>query len=563
VDVLKLVSLAVGLALVPADSRGQPADGGDPRSEAHARQAAFERFRVARLAWSREPGFGNCDEIVGRFCYRHEAGSERPPPPEPGGVAAARDALLARLDAAGRRDPADGWILGQRVRYRIEAGRAAEAVGLAAACGADPWWCAALEGAARHADGDFAGAERAFDRALAWMPVAEREIWTDLEPILEPDARRVWRGLGPGAREAFARRMWWAADPLWSVPGNERRAEHLARHAWDRMQESAASAYDVPWGRDLGELLVRYGWPAGWERSRDDVGRLGAAGRPGVVAHDPPGARRFVPTLAAIADPAVARAADWPLDDPTPRATYAPSYARRFLALAPQIAAFRRGASTILAVGWALPPDSLDSDSGHSDSDPRASGPVVAALLASEGPDRDFIEARDTSAAAGGALRIEIPWPRAVVGVEALGRGTAARWRAGLELAGARPGLPAVSDLLLLEGPRPIPASLEEALPRARRASVAAPGETLGIFWEAYPGGTGAGGPVTVAIRIAAPRGGAELRWTETLPAAAVVPRAATLRVPDAPAGDYVIELTVTWPDGAVARSRRALAIRP
>jgi hypothetical protein len=92
---------------------------------------------------------------------------------------------------------------------------------------------------------------------------------------------------------------------------------------------------------------------------------------------------------------------------------------------------------------------------------------------------------------------------------------------------------------------------------------VAAPGEPVGIFWEAYPGGTGTEGPVTIAIRLSAPRGGAELRWTETLPAAAVVPRAATLRVPDAPAGDYVIELTVTWPDGAVARSRRALAIRP
>jgi hypothetical protein len=49
--------------------------------------------------------------------------------------------------------------------------------------------------------------------------------------------------------------------------------------------------------------------------------------------------------------------AEWALEDPTPRATYASSYARRFLRLEPQIAAFRRGAETILAVGWAIPAD--------------------------------------------------------------------------------------------------------------------------------------------------------------------------------------------------------------
>lgn len=541
---LKLLAAAIALALLPAAAWGQEPD-------AREAQAAFERFRVARMPWSREPGSGPCDEIVGRFCYRHEAGSDRPPLAEAPEVADARDTLLARLDAAAGRDPADGWLAGQRVRYRIEAGRAAEAIAVAEGCRAEAWWCAALEGAARHAAGDFAGAEGAFDHALSSMPGAERERWTDLAPILDAGSRRVWSGLSRSGREAFARRLWWAADPLWSVPGNERRSEHLTRHAWDRMQEGAASAYDVSWGADLRELLVRYGWPAGWERARGDLGRLGGGSRPAVVARDPPGARRFVPTLAAIADPAVAGPADWSLVDPRPRSTYAPGYAVRFLAIEPQLAAFRRGTSAILVAGWALPPDSIRHD-----------GSVAATLFAAEGPDRAFVEARGSATEAGGSLSLVVPWPRAVVSLEARGAETAGRWRAGVELPGARPGLPALSDLLLLASPDPLPATLEEAVSLARRSTVAAPGERLGVFWEAYPPEGADEALIAVSIRGRGQDPGA-LRWSEMFPQGVLaVPRAVALRLPALPPGDYVLEVEVAWPNAGSSRSRRDLAIR-
>lgn len=291
----------------------------------------------------------------------------------------------------------------------------------------------------------------------------------------------------------------------------------------------------------------------GWERARGDLGRLGAGSRAGIVARDPLGAMRFVPTLAAIADPAVSGPADWPLDDPAPRATYAPAYARRFLILEPQIAAFRRGTGAVLAVGWSLPPDSV-----------RGAGGVAAAVLASEGPDHRFVEARDSATVSGGSLSLEVPWPRAVVSVEARGAGIAARWRAGMELPGARPGLPALSDLLLLAWPDPLPASLEEAIPRARMSAVAAPGERLGVFWEAYPPEGAALVPVTIALSI---RGrevdpGA-LRWSETFPGGApVVPRAVAIRLPDLPPGEYVLEVEVAWPNAGTRRARRELSIR-
>jgi hypothetical protein len=545
---LKLAALALAIAF-PAFPRAAAAQ----EREVHQAQAAFERARVARLPWSRERAFGPCDEIVGRFCYRHEAGADRPIPPEPEGVAAARDSLLAVLDAAAGRNPADGWTAGQRVRYRIEAGRPAEAIAVAMECGAEPWWCAALEGAARHAAEDFAAAERAFDRALGAMPADERERWTDVAPILDADSRRIWRGLGPGAREAFARQLWWAADPLWSVPGNERRTEHLARHVWDRMQEDAASAYDVSWGADLRELLVRYGWPAWWERVRTDVGRLGGSGRPGVVAHDPPGAKRFVPALAAIADPAVAGAAEWPLGDPTPPATYAPSYAPRFLSLEPQIARFRREDGAVVAVGWAPPRESPEAEARS----------FALDVLASEGPDRPFVAENVSATADGGSLGIAVPWPRAVLSLEARGAQFAGRWRAGIELSGARSRLPAISDLLLLASPAVLPGSLEEAIPRARGSALAASGERLGVFWEAYPPEEAVEEPVAIALAIRGREADpGALRWSETFPPGArVVPRAVALQLPALPPGDYVLQVEIAWPRAGARRALREFTI--
>jgi len=556
---LKLVALAIGLGLVPAAVRGQTTDEREALSEARAAQAAFERFRVARLPWSWEPASGSCDEIVGRFCYRHEGGSDDPLPAEPEGVAAARDSLLDHLDAAAAEDPSDGWIAGQRVRYRIEGGRATEAVALAEECLAEAWWCRALEGAARHAAEDFAGAERAFERALAAMPALERERWEDVGPLLDGASRAIWRRLGPGARAAFAARLWWAADPLWSVPGNERRAEHLARRTWDRMQEGAASAYDVTWGRDLSELLVRYGWPAAWELARGDLGRLGGAGRPTVVARDPRGARRFVPELAAISDPAVAQPADWPLDDPTPRSTYAPSYADRFVAFDPQIARFRRGSGAILVAGWEIPEGSLPADAAVS-RQVRES----AALFASEGPDRPFVEARGSGGRGGGSLSLAVPWPRAIVGVETRVAGLAARWRSGVELPAGRDDLPALSDLLLLASPDDLPAKLEDAVPLARGSNAVLAGERLGVFWEAYPPQGIPAGPVTISVSIQGREAhpGA-LRWRESLPAgASIVPRAVALDLGGLSPGRYAVEVEVTWPGVAPRRARRAITIR-
>jgi hypothetical protein len=67
-------------------------------------------------------------------------------------VIAARARLLATLDSIGALLPGDRWILGQRVRYFMEAGRPLAADSMAVQCAgrtavsATASWCLALAG---------------------------------------------------------------------------------------------------------------------------------------------------------------------------------------------------------------------------------------------------------------------------------------------------------------------------------------------------------------------------------------------------------------------------------
>lgn len=481
-------------------------------------------------------------------------------------MVAARERLLAELAAAAGEAPGDGWIAGQRVRYLVEAGRPAAAARVAAECRAERWWCEALAGYALHAAGDHAAAEVAFDAALAAAPPAVRDAWNDLGTVLEPRARSAYESLGPTAREPFARRVWWLADPLFLVPGNERRAEHLARWTLDRMQEEALSAYGVRWGWDLEELLVRYGWPAGWERTRERPLALARGRRPGVVAHDPPGGRPFLPPWEVLGGPTVVPPGAWTLDAPRPRSRYAPGYARRFAALAHQLAVFDRGDSLVVVAGWTLEPDSLPADAT-----------VEGAVVVSEGPGRPHRAGRVVGVGPAGSAAVAVARRPAVVGVEALAASAevAGRARYGLPLP-AR-SRPAVSDLLLIE-PGPPPAALEEAIPRARGSEAVGPGETVGLFFEIYPPPRGPR-EARIAVGLRDERGGflralgralgggterrtVALEWEEPLPAgAATVPRAVTIELPDLPAGDQAIVVEVRFAGRTPVRAERTIRV--
>src|SRR5205814_7920467 len=59
-------------------------------------------------------------------------------------------------------------------------------------------------------------------------------------------------------------RIWWVADPLFMIPGNERRTEHYSRVLHTLLQENSVNTYGSSWGGDLAELVLRFGWAEKW-----------------------------------------------------------------------------------------------------------------------------------------------------------------------------------------------------------------------------------------------------------------------------------------------------------
>lgn len=252
-----LTTLCVALlALHGPPTRAQSSDSLDLLRRSRDAQRDFERLRRANLHRDLDGGSRPCEERIGRFCYWYQPFSQRPPESEAIGRARAR--LLRELAAAGRRLPGDDWILGQRVRYLVEHGRADLAVIVTQACQGTRWWCDALEGFARHAGRDYEGADHAFDRALRGMGAEQRCAWTDLSPLLEDDAG-PYRTRPCAERVVLDERIWWLAHPLYSRAGNDLRTEHYARHTMALLLEHAETPYGLPWGVDARELIVRFG----------------------------------------------------------------------------------------------------------------------------------------------------------------------------------------------------------------------------------------------------------------------------------------------------------------
>jgi hypothetical protein len=546
-------------------------------------QSRYESVRLRHLptTWSRSGS--SRDEIVGRIALIDDGGLEAwRPGPDPVPVADARRELLAALDRAAEELPEDGWIAGQRVFYLLEAGETAAALAAARECHGRGWWCRALVGWALHAAGDYLTSEAAFRETLAAMPRPDRERWTDLGPLLDGESARLLEDAAETARPGLERRYWWLADPLWSQPGNDRLTEHYARHVQDRVLEDARTPFEMSWGSDLREVLIRYGWPVGWERTRARTWALGKTGGGGVIGHDSPGERRFAPDAASLERPWESEPSAMTLEDEGARTTYSPTYAKRFLDLDHQLAVFRRAGSARIVVGWSLPADSL---AGRSEASPPApstgDAPVRAAVAISTGPDDPPAMVRKLARGPSGTLAVTVPWAPAVVSVEALAveAGLAGRARYGLPIAGATGVRPALSDLLLIDPAEPLPRSLEEAVPRARVTTRIDSESSIGVFWELYPPG---GGPYEVlwsmrlrddrggfwrglgaALGLAGPAGGSTaLEWMEPVPAgAAIAPRALALTLPDLPAGAYALELVAVFPDSRRARVERRIIV--
>lgn len=573
--------IAMVAAAVPIAAWGQPAqfpsqispeDSVDLLRAARASQDAFERLRRHRLPETWSSGGGYCDERVGRFCLTFGGGHDSwEPPPEDEEVVAARDKLIEGLGGAAGLIPGDGWIAGQRVRYLVEARRFDEAVAAAAECRAADWWCAALSGFASHYAARPLQADSAFDAALAAMDDEQRARWTDLTMILDLRSARTYRRLADDERQRFEARFWRLADPLYTRPGNELRSEHLSRHVWDALQDRAESTEGIRWGYDLREIVIRYGWPSGWERVRSSG--IPLVPQP-MVTHYGGAPQYLLPPSHALLDE-TGTAGVWDVEEPRARTGYniplADSVARWFTPLAHQVAVFRRPDAAIVVAGYELPADSVPEDTE-----------VVAGLVVTPTVDMELPPAIETADDAGltGSMAVVAEARPMLMSLEVVvpGEKRIARARYGLDIAPLRPGLIALSDLLLLRDPHPLPDSLARAIPLARGSGAVRPGEQIGVYWEVYGVSAEATPSLVMSLRLTPRQTGAirrlaesigllrrsepiRLRWEESVVPGPYMGRSLSIQIPEISPGEYALELSVEVPGREPLVVRRAIDV--
>ena len=508
---------------------------------ARSRQFRFETIRRSKLPPVTGQLRRECDYSIGRLCYWDRVRDTGTPKPEDPVVTEARLALLAALDSAANLIPGDEWIANQRVRYLVEARRRDDALKVAEKCGSkDPWWCHALVGYVLHSFLEFSAAESQFKAALNTMPDSERCRWNDLSAILEKDLLKVYRSLECTQRDSLERRIWWLADPLYMVDGNDRLSEHYARRTFDRMIRRAETAYGVYWSTDIRAVLTRYGWPTRWQRAvrgRDQWTAMA------IVSYHEPHAGHFIPRLKVVEDPVGSTAEDWVLPKKLiPRTRYAPSYAVRFDSLGHQLAAFKRADSMIVvgAYRWFLDtPDSLTPA-------------IEAGLTLMHNELSDTVMTYRKHAASEGVLMATTAAVDQLASLETLSRSLkrAGRVRYGLAPPTVLASGLGLSDVLLLEVSDEPAHNLDQAAALARKSFLVSPREPLALFWEVYSPPSGDSLSLSVSVKKGNKNllkdGQGQIRWKiRAEKPDGILPQTISIQLPELKEGRYTLLVEV------------------
>ncbi len=460
-------------------------DSSAARSRARSLQSRFERHELRHLPRTLVGSIPDCDEIIGRFCIFDEGGGDRTPRvprEEAEEIVTARNRLLDDLEEVAREIPGDHWVFGQRIRYMFEAGRHAQAMTLARRCALpDRWRCDAYLGYVLHRHEDIPGAERAFRSALEGMPAEMRAEWTDPGPLLDGDLQR-WLSDQPDSAAA-ADRIWRLADPLFLTEGNARWTAHLSRWVYAMSSEEARNPFGLRWGDDLTEIVVRFGWTSGWERSWPEGGITSSTR---VVGRGDPEASRSLPARAVLErDPAGPERVRWEVVEGHARSTHRSPHLDSLGALDAQVGRFWRRDGVVVMGAWMAPRSWAPGRAGGRDTAAKA---VRAGLFV----EQDGVVAVDvrTEVDAGGAVRLSgrAPWADwGVLAMEAWAPETRhARYlRLAMGFREVPPDLFTLSDLMLLE-PGAEPEGMEDMIEVLRPATEASGDEVLGLAFEVY-----------------------------------------------------------------------------
>jgi GWxTD domain-containing protein len=122
-------------------------------------------------------------------------------------------------------------------------------------------WAWGVDGLASYRLADETTAAAAFDSALAYFTLEERERYDRLSRIFTPRDSTAHANL-PAAQRERARRLYWLmADPLWLTPDNEHRLEYLSRVLTAELRFSVPEFGIDGADTERGEVYVRYGPP--------------------------------------------------------------------------------------------------------------------------------------------------------------------------------------------------------------------------------------------------------------------------------------------------------------
>lgn len=543
--------------VVPAPAVAQRGDSAAVRKLAERAQARFERVRKQHLPQRYTGRRDECDARIGRFCHWN-AEDDTIPAKDSRRIVRAREALLATLDSLSKRSPRDGWITSQRIRYLLEAEDDSSAMRVAAECRASAWWCHALQGLAFHEAGEGQPADDAFARAIAAMPEKERCRWTDMTPLLDQRQKRRYGKVGCGKNEDVAARLWWLADPFYSVPGNDRQAEHYARHTMGKILEPTRNVYGISWADDIREMIVRYGWARYWTQGPGThMDPYGGS----ISGHEATPNYHFIPVSMPL-DSLHEIAFD--LDEDASAERYAPVLANRLTDIAPQIAVFRRGDSVHMVAAF---------DVSHRK--PFDTAAVRSALVLA--PDeRSSVTSSNRSAK--GALSVMVEARPHILSLEVhTEAGRHAAWtREGIWLAPLAPGEVSVSDLLMFQPLANDVRDLAEAISSALPGNEMSRGK-VGVYWEIY-GLAPADSALPVSVQLT-PVGRSALRrfgetigivtkaspinigWRDT-PTAGIAARSVVLDLSLIPRGRYQLSVEVKPTGRAAATGSREIDVR-
>lgn len=553
---LELIGMAFALQMA------QPAvDSAAVLRTGRAAQARFENIRRANLPRVMgDPGHP-CHANIGRFCSWTDR-SDTLAPKEPPKIGAARTELLARLDSVIALLPGDPWAYGQRTRYLIEAGRLADAAALAGSCTAERWWCAALGGLALHVAERYHAADSAFTLALDSMPASLRCQWTDVSDVVDRRLARELEKRTCAERERIANRLWLLARPVWWIPGNDARSEHLARETMARIQYAGASTYSLRFGDDNHEMMVRYGWSE-WYTLNDPGMRSLSSPAFGVSGHGREPSFSLFPAVASLRNLRVTPGS-WRFQDSLARSRYAPRYLKEITPLPHQLIRQRRGDTSVIVVAFRLADTVLARDESR--------GTALFALHGMTVLDRNHPIVFDRGEIA--ALRLPVPADTVVASIEILGDSSRRLSRARYTVDPLPCERVCLSDLLFFEPATSADTTLEAALTKALTEARHRSGRRLAVYWELYsapagdaefaltmrPMNVGRLRRLATRMRLTPERSPVSLRW-RAAPGSPMDARTVVLRFPETARGDYRVVLTVTTADGRTLRAEREIEL--